>query len=85
MEYLTFLGFGALGGLARGVMGALKSFRPVGNSRTIDWKKLGFNIGASTVIGAVVGVVADTNPITALASGYAGIDVIEGLISVSKK
>ena len=85
MSYAQFLLFGALGGAARGLVGALKSFRPVGNSRTLDWKKLGINIVSSVVIGAVVGLLVDINPVTACASGYAGIDVIESLIKVSKK
>jgi fluoride ion exporter CrcB/FEX len=85
MKYLAFLAFGALGGLARGLVGALKSFRPVGNSRTLDWKQLGLNIIGSTVIGGVVGLIIDINPITAVTSGYMGIDVIESVIKLSKK
>ena len=84
MGYLAFLAFGALGGLARGCVGALKSFRPAGNKRTLDWKQLGANIVGSTIIGGVVGFIVDVNPVTALCSGYAGIDVIESLIKVSK-
>lgn len=85
MPYITFLAFGALGGLARGVVGALKSFRPVGNSRSIDLRKLFFNIIGATIIGAVVGIVIDINPVTALASGYAGIDVIDTIMKIKKE
>jgi len=84
MDYLTFLFFGALGGLARGFVGALKSFRPVGNKRKLDLPKLILNIAGSMVIGGVVGVIVDVNPVTALCSGYAGIDLIENVIKMSK-
>lgn len=84
MDYLLFLLSGALGGLARGVVGAYKNSLYVGNNKKLDWGKLGLQIGGSTVIGAVVGLVVDVNPVTALASGYAGIDLIESVIKLSK-
>ena len=85
MNYLQFLFFGALGGLARGVVGAYKNSLYIGKDKKIDWKKLIFSIGGSCVIGSVVGIIVDTNPILALTSGYAGIDVIESLMKLSKK
>ena len=84
MQYLQFLFLGALGGLARGVVGAYKNSLHVGNTKKIDWKKLLFNIAGSMVIGAVVGMIVDTNPVLALTSGYVGIDMIESLIKLSK-
>ena len=84
MSYTTFLLFGALGGLARGFVGAMKLFRDSEYKESLEWKKLLFNIIGSAVIGGVVGALVDLNPITALTSGYAGIDIIESVVKLSK-
>jgi len=84
MNYLLFLVFGALGGLARGVVGAYKNSLYVGHDKKIQWEKMLVNIGGSLIIGAVVGIIVDTNPILALTSGYAGIDILESVIKLSK-
>jgi len=85
MEILQFLLFGALGGLARGLIGAYKNSLNIGEGKKIEWGKMGLQIGCSLVIGAVVGFVVDQNPVTALASGYAGLDLIESVVKLSKK
>ena len=84
MPYVTFLLSGALGGLARGLIGAMKLFKDSENKEKIEWPKMGINIAGATVIGAVVGLVVDISPVTAVTSGYAGIDVIESLTKLSK-
>lgn len=84
MTYATFLLFGAVGGLARGFVGAYKNSMKVGSGKKISWGKMLFNILGAIVIGGVVGMVVDINPITALCSGYAGIDIIESVIKLSK-
>jgi len=84
MEIVAYLCFGAIGGLARGVVGAYKNSLYVGNGKKINWGKLIFNIVGSAVIGSVVGAIVDTNPVLALTSGYAGIDIIESVIKLSK-
>ena len=84
MTFATFLLFGAVGGLARGFVGALKSFRPVGAKRSLDMKKLWINILGSMAIGAVVGLLVDINPIVACTAGYAGIDIIETIIKTKR-
>jgi len=84
MNYAYFLLAGGLGGLARGVMGAYKNSLHIGNGKKIDWKILGFNIIVAVVVGAVVGGIVDTNPTLALTSGYMGLDIIDGLIKLSK-
>ena len=61
MSYAQFLLFGALGGLARGLLGAYKNSLKIGNGKKIDWKKMGLNIIVATVIGAVVGLIVDQN------------------------
>jgi len=84
MTYAQFLLFGAFGGLARGLLGAYKNSLHVGNGKKINWEKMVLNIAASTVIGAVVGLIVDGDPTTACVSGYAGIDIIESVIKLSK-
>jgi len=84
MPYTTFLLCGALGGLARGLIGAMKLFKDSENKEKIEWQKMSINIAGATVIGAVVGLIVDVNPVTAVTSGYAGIDVIESLMKLSK-
>ena len=85
MEILQFLLFGALGGLVRGLLGAYKNSLHVGNGKKIDWGKMSLQIACSFVIGGVVGMIVDQNPVTALASGYAGLDLIDSVIKLSKK
>jgi len=84
MPYAAFLLFGAIGGFARGLLGAYKNSLKIGNCKKLNWAKMGFNVGVATIIGAVVGLVVDISPITALCSGYAGIDVIESVMKLSK-
>jgi len=84
MSYAHFLLFGAIGGLARGLLGAYKNSLHIGHEKKINWGKMFLNIGAATVVGAVVGLVVDMNPITACCAGYAGIDIIESVVKLSK-
>ena len=84
MPYITFLLYGALGGLARGLIGAVKEFKVSEKRESLNWLKMSINIVGATVVGAVVGLIVDINPTTACTAGYAGIDVIESLIKLSK-
>ncbi len=84
MPFIQFLFFGALGGLARGFVGAYKHSLPIGNSKKLDIPRLLIQIVGACVIGGVVGLIVDQNPITALASGYAGIDIISNVIKLKK-
>ena len=84
MQYTQFLLFGALGGLARGFVGAYKNSLNVGSRKKIDLGMLFYNIVGACVIGAVVGLIVDQNPITALCAGYAGIDIIESVIKLKR-
>ena len=63
----------------------MKHFKDVEVSYKINWKKVGFNVLGSIVIGAVVGGIVDTNPVIALTAGYAGVDAGEGLYKVAVK
>ena len=78
VSYGMFLVFGALGGLARAVVGYVKQARKDDDFKP-HWRGVLWNIGGSIIIGAVVGLVIDTNPATAIAGGYAGIDVLSNL------
>ena len=84
MKAVTFLLFGAVGGLARGLLGAYKNSMKLGEQRKLTWSKMLFNIITAMIVGAVVGMIVDGDPVTATCSGYVGIDVIEGIIKVSK-
>ena len=84
MGVLQFLLFGALGGLARGLLGAYKGSLKIGNKKKVDLPQLMINVFTAMVVGAVVGMIVDTDPILALSSGYAGIDIIEAVIKLKK-
>jgi len=85
MAYISFLLFGALGGLARGMIGAMKDFNTGHKAKSLDWKKIAFNVLGSVIIGSVVGMIVDTNPVLSLTSGYVGIDIVDSIIKVTKK
>ena len=85
MSYITFLGFGALGGLARAMVGIMKQVRQNGRKTELSFGKILINIIGATVVGAVVGLIIDQNPTTAAAVGYSGIDIIESVIKISAK
>ena len=84
MNWLYFLLCGAIGGLARGLLGAYKNSMNLGEKRKLNWGKMGLNIITATVVGAVVGLIVDQNPTLAATSGYVGIDVIDSLIKLTK-
>jgi len=84
MKAAAFLLFGAIGGLARGLLGAYKNSMKLGEQRKINWSKMFLNIITAMVVGAVVGAIVDTDPVLALTSGYMGIDIIESVIKLSK-
>ncbi len=84
MNYIQFLFCGALGGLARGLLGAYKKSLNIGERKKLNWEKMGLNIVASTIIGSLVGLIVDHNPVTAACAGYAGIDIIESVVKLSK-
>ncbi|GAI67723.1 unnamed protein product, partial [marine sediment metagenome] len=76
--------FGAIGGLARGLLGAYKNSMNLGERRKIIWGRMLLNIITAMIVGGVVGMIVDGDPVTACASGYVGIDVIESVIKLSK-
>ena len=79
MEYLLFLGAGALGALIKDIVKDNKLVMPKFEDGSIA---LGFIGGV--LIGASTGIVVDGNPITAFLAGFTGSQVIEALL-IKKK
>ena len=74
MDYVIYFATGFLGGLIHEVVDDNRLKLPkIENGEVM----LGF-LG-SAVIGGVVGIIADNNPINALLAGYVGISVITNL------
>ncbi len=68
--------FGFLGGIARAIVGVLKSFKGKKKFR------LGYflvTVVGSGIIGLIAGLLAPSDPKVAMAAGYAGTDFLEGL------
>lgn len=79
MEIVTQLLLGAAGGLVRSVVGIIKHFS--------TQRKPEFSVGyvvlttiGSAIIGAFVGVLVSGDYRLVLASGYLGMDVVEGVV-----
>ena len=79
-----YLGMGALGGAVRGAVGIWKFLKAKKPEEKIDLKRAGLSIVCSAIIGGGVAVIVDTTPIVAITSGYAGIDLVEGLFNFKK-
>lgn len=79
MLVATQLALGAIGGLARSVVGIVKHFSTEKNP-VFDTKYFFITLIGSSLIGAFVGVLMPSDYRIVLASGYLGIDVVEGLV-----
>ncbi|HLD33250.1 MAG TPA: hypothetical protein VJB66_00895 [Candidatus Nanoarchaeia archaeon] len=79
MQIVTQLLLGAAGGLVRSIVGVIKHFstqkKPTFSVRYIVLTTLG-----SAAIGAFVGVLVSGDYRLILASGYLGMDVVEGVV-----
>ena len=73
--------FGLLGGLARALVGSMKSLRSKNKFR---WKYFIFTVIESGIIGLVAGFIYTNDPKVAVAIGYAGTDILEGLYKLKK-
>lgn len=91
----TVLIFGALGGVARGLVGYLKHFQAYKNVK-FEWKYFSMAVGISAAVGlAVVWSIVDSgitfvegveiNAGLAVIIGYAGGDAIENLYKIILK
>ena len=72
--------FGLLGGLARALVGSMKSF----SKNKFRWKYFLFTVIESGIIGLVAGFVYSNDPKVAAALGYAGTDILEGLYKLKR-
>jgi len=75
---------GLLGGLARAFFGLLKHYRIDMKTKFIPSYLIITLVGAG-VIGIFVSLLLSTNYFLSLVAGYAGIDIIEGLVKAYKK
>lgn len=91
----TILIFGALGGVARGLVGYLKHFQAYKNVK-FRWQYFGMAVGISAAVGLAVVWAIDgagiklvdevgINPGLALIIGYAGGDAVENLYKIILK
>lgn len=76
MIYIPIL-FGLLGGLVRGMEGIIKHVWSKGE--LFDYRKILITLVLSAIIGAIVGYTFGESTVLALAAGYAGSDLLEGL------
>lgn len=72
---------GAIGGMARGVVGLLKALT---RKRRIIWYYWFITIAISVFIGIFTGILFDFDLKVSMLAGYAGIDIIEGLLKTFK-
>lgn len=94
MDIALILLFGALGGVARGLVGFVKYYSSYKNV-TFSWRYISLTVGISAVLG--LGVVwaikgsglsfegVTLNPAIAFILGYAGGDVLENLYKILVK
>lgn len=68
--------FGFLGGFARAIVGTMKSLK---KKKKFKWKYFLFTVIESGLIGLIVGMAYSEDPKVAVAMGYAGTDILEGL------
>lgn len=68
--------FGLLGGFARAIVGTMKSLK---KKKKFKWKYFLFTVIESGLIGLIVGMAYSEDPKVAVAMGYAGTDILEGL------
>ncbi len=94
MDIALILGFGALGGVARGLVGFLKYYTSYKNV-TFSWRYIALTMGISAAVG--LGVVwaingsgisfegVTMNPAIGFILGYAGGDVLENIYKILVK
>lgn len=75
-ETMLFALIGAGGGLIRALVGARKAIL---QKRKFILSYFLFTIISAAIIGGIIGAVVGSNKILALAAGYAGTDLLEGL------
>ncbi len=94
MEVALIFAFGAVGGIARGMVGFVKYYTSYKDVK-FSWKYFGLTVGISAVVGlGIVWAVKGSgisfegvtlNPAVAFILGYAGGDVLENLYKILVK
>ena len=73
--------YGFLGGFARALIGSMKSLR---RKEKFRWKYFLFTLIEASLVGMVAGFIYSKDPKVAVAVGYAGTDILEGLYKLRK-
>jgi fluoride ion exporter CrcB/FEX len=81
MNFLLYGLFGGLGGLARSMLGLWKA---ISKKKKVRWDYWLITILTSIVIGIFVGLLFAPDYKLALLTGYAGTDIIEGIVKATK-
>ena len=81
MLYMNII-FGALGGLARGCVGILKSYR---KDEKISWSYFFVTIFSSAIVGGVAALLITQDYRLSVLIGYAGMDVLESGYKIYNK
>lgn len=80
-ELLAMLILGAIGQLARSIIGLYKLRLKDGANWKPDWMFLGISVASGGVVGIVAGVLLETTSASILIPlGYTGVDALEGLL-----
>ncbi len=77
-----YLFFGMLGGLLRALVGLVKYFEKNKRQKKIRVWYIAFSLLVAALVGAVAGLLADSDYTFAFLAGYAGTDFIEGLYKI---
>ena len=80
-EILTAGLLGGLGGFTRGTLGLLKA---LSLKKRINWTYWGLTIIIAAIIGLFTGAALSNNPKVSLLTGYAGTDILEGILKSFK-
>lgn len=80
-EILTAGILGGLGGLTRGTLGLLKA---MSIKKRINWTYWGLTIIIAVIIGLFTGAALSSNLKVSLLTGYAGTDILEGILKSFK-
>jgi len=80
-EILTAGLLGGLGGLTRGALGLLKA---LSLKKRINWTYWALTIIIAVIIGLFTGAILSSNPKVSLLTGYAGTDILEGILKSFK-
>jgi F0F1-type ATP synthase membrane subunit c/vacuolar-type H+-ATPase subunit K len=86
MDVLLAAGYGLIGGSARAFVGILKQYRRnPGQKQAFSTQYLILTVLGSSIIGVFAGMLVATHFALPLLAGYAGMDVIEGMVKAKMR